>query len=256
MSTNFTIPSSNYKLLEHATRLAKSFADRFVRKEVAGIVFLGAVARGYFDTFADIDIVIYKFPSAGLYLPEQYFHEEGFEIQCWLQDYAEETATPWDMAKRWAYSTRQIYYDPHGLAERLLEEKVPLKPEERRWLMIEGMAQSKWYCDDLTQLWIERGSLVSAQYMFHEGLNHFFDALFGLNNELVADVKWRYFCAERLPILPPRFKELAGEMMLVHSLYPDDINRRRKAFKIMWNSILPQIEAEVGMKFDEFAKLV
>ncbi len=256
MNVDFTIPSSDPELLERAARLAETFADRYLRDGIIGIVFLGAVVRGYFDSFADIDVVLYKSPGAEIALGSQYIHEDGFEIQCWLADYAEETALTWDMAKRWAFSTRRIYYDPEGLVARLLAEKVPLKPEERRWLMIEGMAQSNWYIDSLPQLWIARGNRISAQHMFAEGLTHFFNALFGLNNELVADVKWRYYCVEQLPILPPRFKERIREVMLVHAFDLADIDRRRRAFMTMWNAILPRIEAEVGMPFDEFAKLV
>ena len=256
MSVDFTMPSSDPELLERATSLAKRFADRYTRESVLGIVFLGAVVRGYFDSFADIDVVIYTSPGADIGLAEQYIHEEGFEIQCWLSDYAEEEAQPWDMAKRWAYTTHQIYYDPDGKIARLLAEKVRMLPEERRWLMIAGMALSNWYCDGLPRLWMARGNLVSAQHMFSEGLTHFFNALFGLNNELVADVKWRYYCAEQLAILPEKFKENIAEVLQVHAIDIADIESRQRAFTEMWQAILPRIEAEVGMPYDEFSKLV
>lgn len=256
MSVDFTILSSDPALLERATSLAKRFANRYTREGIIGIVFLGAVVRGYFDSFADIDVIIYKSPGADIAMADQYIHEDGFEIQCWLADYAEETALPWGMAKRWTFSTHWIYYDPQGLVARLLAEKMPLKPEERRWLMIEGMTQSFWYIDSLPQLWISRGNLVSAQHMFSEGLTHFFEALFGLNNELVADVKWRYYCTEQLATLPDKFKENIAEVLQVHAFDTADITRRQRAFMEIWQAILPQIEAEVGMPFDEFAKLV
>lgn len=88
--------------------------------------------------------------------------------------------------------------------------------------------------------------------MFSEGPTHFFDALFGLNNELVADVKWRYCRAEQIAILP----ENITEVLQVHAFDVADIERRQRAFTEIWQAILPQIEAEAGMPFDEFAKLV
>jgi hypothetical protein len=256
MSAHFTIPSSDPALLERATRLAEDFAGRYIGEGMVGVAFLGAVARGYFDAFADIDVVLYRETGADISIPENYIHEDGFEIHCWLSDYAAELEQPWDMPKRWAFSTHRIFYDPRGLVARLFAEKVPLRPDERRWLMIEGMSQSNWYIDTLPQLWAARGSLASAQHMFHEGLAHFYDALFGLNDALVADVKWRYYCAERLPVLPARFPERIAEVLCLRELTEAESERRRLAFMELWQEVLPLVEAEVGMPFEAFSLLV
>jgi hypothetical protein len=162
----------------------------------------------------------------------------------------------WDMAKRWAFSHGQIYYDPRGWVARLLAEKVPLRPEERRWLMIEGMTQSDWYIRTLTKLWNMRGNRISAQHMFDQGLTHFFDALYGLNNALVADVKWRYYAVERLPLLPPEFREHIQEVLRCLDFTVEDIERRQQAFADLWQWALPKIEQEVEMTFAEFSLLV
>ncbi len=60
MSTKFLIQSSDPKLLEKATRIAKEFVQKYICDDIVGIVFLGAIVRGYFDHFADIDIAIFK----------------------------------------------------------------------------------------------------------------------------------------------------------------------------------------------------
>ena len=60
MSTKFIIQSSDPNLLEKATRVAKEFAQQHINNDIVGIVFLGAVARGYFDRSADIDIAIFQ----------------------------------------------------------------------------------------------------------------------------------------------------------------------------------------------------
>jgi hypothetical protein len=256
MPTTFNIPSSDPALLSSATRVGEDFARETLREGIVGIVFLGALARGYFDTFADIDVILYRAPGSPLTLPASYIPREGFEIHCDMLDYTQEVSQPWDMAKRWAYTSHKIFYDPSGLLARLFAEKLTLQPAERRWLMIEGMTQSNWYCDTLPHLWLARGDLLSAQHMFHEGITHFFNALCGLNNELVADVKWRFYSVSRLPILPPRFEEMIQEVLSVRAFSAEDIDRRRQAFMQMWQAVLPLVEEEVQMKYEEFAKLV
>lgn len=64
MSTQFPIQSSDALLLERATQVAHAFARQYIRDDVAGIVFLGGIARDYFDHAADIDIGLFTEPLA------------------------------------------------------------------------------------------------------------------------------------------------------------------------------------------------
>jgi hypothetical protein len=173
MSTQFLIQSSDRSQLEKATRIATTFAQQYIREGVVGIVFLGAIVRGYFDRHADIDIALFKKQNADIPPIPMYQHVEGIEIQCFVEDYDAEINAPWSMVKRWAYTSRKIFYDPAGLIAQLIEEKVPLKPEERKELLIRGITLAEWYINRLTQLWIDRGSLISAYDMFAEGYRSF-----------------------------------------------------------------------------------
>lgn len=253
---HFPIQSSDPALLARATRVAETFAQSYIREGIAGIAFLGALARGYFDEWADIDINLFKDSGADIPAPENYIQEQGFEIHCSMTDIAGEAQSPWDMAKRWAFSTHRIVYDPQGKLARLFAEKIPLQSDERRWLMIEGMTQSNWYIDTLPRLWIARGDLASAHAMFSDGITLFLQALFGLNNQLVPDVKWRTYAAARLPLLPPDFDKGLRSVLQVSELSEAEAERRRQAFMALWQSALPLVETEVGMPFDDFAKLV
>ncbi len=256
MSIEFHIQSSDTALLAKATRVAEAFAQQHVSDEIVGIVFLGAIARGYFDHAADIDIAIFKKQTAELSLPSQFLKVEGLEVHCHLADYESELTTPWNMAKRWTYSQGKIHYDPEGKIAQLLAEKVPLQPEERKWLLMSGLTLSEWYINRLTQLWVERGNLISAHHMFDEGLNHFFNMLFAHNNQLVADVKWRYYCVERLILLPANFQDRMKDTMLLRSFSIEELERRKAAFMDMWQEMLPIIEQEVQMSYDEILQLV
>ena len=256
MGTKFDIQSSDPELLERATRVAKEFAQQYMSEDVVGIVFLGAIVRGYFDHSADIDIAIFKKQGSEIPLSDKFLEIDGFEVQCWLSDYESELTNSWDMPKRWTYAQGQIYFDPLDKISRLLEEKVPLKPDEKKWLMMSGLTLSEWYVNRLTQLWIERGNIVSAHHMFDQGLIYFFDMLFGLNNELVADMKWRYYCVEQLERLPHNFQERIKEVMVLHSISMDELERRQKAFMEIWGEMKPVIEEEVQMSFEEMLQIV
>jgi hypothetical protein len=256
MRTQFSIQSSDAVLLEEAKQVARKFAQQYANDDIVGIVFLGAIARGYFDHSADIDIALFKKQAAEIPLPNKFIKIDGFEIQCWLSDYESELTNPWDMSKRWTYSQGQIYFDPSGKIARLLAEKVPLKPEEKEWLMMSGLTLSEWYVNRLTRLWIKRGNIVSAHHMFDQGLNYFYDMLFGLNNQLVADMKWRYYCVEKLEKLPRDFKEKIKEAMLLHSFSIEELERRQKAFMELWQEMKTVIEEQVQMSFDEMLQAV
>jgi hypothetical protein len=256
LSTSFLIPSSDPTLLEKARRVAQDFVRPYMRDGVVGIVFLGAIARGYFDACADIDIAIFRKQASGISLPDKFLKIEGLEVQIWLSDYESELTIPWDMSKRWTYSQGQIHYDPTGAIARLLAEKVPLRPDEKRWLLMSGLCLSEWYINRLTALWVQRGNMVSAQHMFFQGLNYFFDLLFALNDQLVADMKWRYYCAEKLERLPAHFRERFQQVMLLREFTLEELERRQAAFMEMWRELLPAVEQEVGLSYAEIEALV
>jgi hypothetical protein len=250
MSSKFLIQSMDVGLLEKATRVANEFAQKYEQDEIVGIVFLGAIARGY------IDIALFKEKGSEISLVSQFLKVEGLEVHCHLSDYESELKSDWDMAKRWTYSQGHVHFDPHGRIARLLEEKVPLKPEEKKWLLMSGLCLSEWYVNRLTSLWVERGNLISAQHMFAQGLNYFFDMLFALNDQLVADMKWRYYCVEQLGRLPAHFRERVQGTMLLQAFTVAELERRKKAFMEMWREMKPIIEHEVQMQYEDIIKLV
>ncbi|HET9910412.1 MAG TPA: hypothetical protein VFQ13_00915, partial [Anaerolineales bacterium] len=199
---------------------------------------------------------LFKKQGSAISLSGQFLKVEDLEVHCHLADYESELTADWNMAKRWTYSQRQLYYDPDGKIAALLEDKVPLKPEEKKWLLMSGLTLSEWYINRLSQLWVERGNLVCAHHMFDEGLNHFFNMLFALNDELVADLKWRYYCVEKLTYQPSNFQERIKDTMMLQSFSVDELERRKAAFMEMWREMSPVIEKEVQMSYDEILQLV
>lgn len=256
MATQFNIQSSDPALLEQATRIAREFVRETINADIVGIVFLGAIARGYFDRSADIDIAIFKKKGSHPPFTQKFYLVEGIEVQVWLSDYEDELTAAWEMSRRWTYDQALIYYDPQGKIAQLLKEKVPLPAEERKWLMMAGLTLSEWYINRLTRLWVERGNLISAHHMFDQGLLYFFDLLFGLNDELVADMKWRYYCVAQLKRLPYEFAPRIQAVMTLHAFSEAELERRIGDFMLLWEEMRPIIETEVGLTFTEMVELV
>jgi hypothetical protein len=160
------------------------------------------------------------------------------------------------MAKRWTYAYGQVRHDPLGQVARLLAEKVPQHAEERRWMLMSGLILSHWYAHDLTNLWVLCGNLASAHRMFDEALNHFFDLLFGLNDQLTPDIKWRYYCVERLEHLPVNFRARFNQVLQLREVNLAELERRKAAFMNLWSELRPQTEREVGLTFEEMVLIV
>jgi hypothetical protein len=119
-----------------------------------------------------------------------------------------------------------------------------------------GFCLSEWYINRLTQLWVERGNIISAHHMFDQGIIYFFDMLFGLNNELVPDMKWRYYCVDQLEKLPRKYQERIKETMTLHAFTIEELERRKSVFMEMWREMQPIIEEEVHMTFDEIEQIL
>jgi predicted nucleotidyltransferase len=240
-----------------ATAVAKEFASKLKRKGVVGIVFLGGIARGYFDKFSDIDIIVFKKKKAKLGMkPEDEIEYKGFKIDYEITDYEDSVKSEWETVKKWTFSTAKIFYDPEGKIGTLIREKVRLKDKERKWMIIEGMTQSEWHCNDCSESWVYRNDIESAHRSINLALEYFMKAIFGLNNELLPDEKWLMYEVRRLKWLPEGFNEKLKEIILIKDISIKELRRRRNALNRLWKQVLPKAEKKVGMKFDEFKRLV
>jgi hypothetical protein len=122
--------------------------------------------------------------------------------------------------------------------------------------LLPGYTLSEWYINRLTRTWVERGNIISAHHMINQGLIYFYDMLFGLNNELVPDMKWRQYCVEQLERLPGYFKKRLRETMTLRSFSTRDLEKRISPFMDMWNEMKPIIEAETKMTLEEMEQVV
>lgn len=243
--------------ITQAIAVAEEFATRFKRDGVVGVVFLGAIGRGYFDEFSDIDVIIFKMKNVELGLrSEDEVECEGFKIDYEITNYEDSLASEWDMDKRWASSNARIFYDPEDKMRLMIDEKTPLQIEDKRWMIIEGMTQSEWCCNDLSESWVHRGDIISSHYSVNNGLDELLKVLFALNGRLLPPKKWRVYLSQDLKWLPNGFTDNLKQIMLIGAISLEELQRRREALNYLWRQMLPRAEKEVGMKFNEFKRLV
>ncbi|MBO3754064.1 MAG: nucleotidyltransferase domain-containing protein [Candidatus Brockarchaeota archaeon] len=243
--------------LAEATAVGEEFASKLKRNGVVGIVFLGGVARGYFNRFSDVDIIVFKRRKARLGMKrEDEVEYKGFVIDYEIVDYEDKLESEWDMEARWAFSTARIFYDPEGKIGKLIARKVCLKEREKKWMIIEGLTQSEWYCNTVSESWVHRGDMVSAHRSINLALEYLFKALFGLNNQLLPSEKWLAYQAQQLSWLPEGFNKMLREITLVREVSIRELRRRRSALNNLWRQMLQRAKKETGMKFSEFKKLV
>jgi hypothetical protein len=69
-------------------------------------------------------------------------------------------------------------------------------------------------------------------------------------------MKWRYYCVERLPLLPHNFQEHMKAVMLLNAFTVEEIERRKRVFMELWQEMRPLVEHEVKMTYDEIKDLV
>ena len=69
-------------------------------------------------------------------------------------------------------------------------------------------------------------------------------------------MKWRYYCVEKLELLPHNFQERIKDTMILHSFTTDELERRKRLFMDMWGEMKPIVEEEVQMSFDEMLQVV
>lgn len=257
MKKKASIKGSNKQLFTKASRIATDFCKKYCNDpSVVGILWYGALARGYFDSFADVDIGIFVKKDSTIKCHKKSIWVDGVEIDYAIISYENSLNDEWDQNGRFAHSEAIIYSDPKGLIKKLLKKKVTLTKKERDWLLMKGTVQSEWRCLDLSKSWTQRGDLLSAHAMFLKGLDHFLDALYVYNHELIPDPKWKVYFSYQLKWLPKNYKKLFTECLLMKSLTLKDLERRRNAFMKLWNPLAKRAEKELGMTTTEMDVIV
>lgn len=235
--------TASSKLLEEAQRVADEVASAFIgRQGVVGIVYLGGLARGYFDEYSDIDVVVYKRKGARIGWPrEREYEYKGFTIDLEVRNYERDLYRQWNAEERWVFLHSLIHYDPYGLVKRLIELKVPLGERERRKLLSWELARAGWSLSDV-DAWLHRGDPLSAHFAAITALRHLLRALSVLNAIPPPSDKWLLHVASSLERRPPQLSELVRDALTASSLTGEEFKRRKAALRELRSWLLTQVQ--------------
>ncbi len=257
-------------IIELHERIAREFTEKLKKKKgVLGIVCLGSLGRGYADKFSDIDMTVFVSKGARiglaregeLWVPLSESDARKYGIRevniDWnMVEYEKALKAHWDPEAKWAYSQHKIFYDPQKKIRQLIRKKTVLSEKERKWLLMEGLEQSHYFCVRVPEKWVYRGDILAAHQSFCYGTDMLLQTLFALNKTPTPSEPWRLWCVKRLKQKPKGLERNLKEMLIVRDLSEQELERRKKAFLRVWEKLKPAVEKEVGRKWEDFRKIV
>jgi predicted nucleotidyltransferase len=252
----------------HFRQVAEELASKIAAyNEVAGIMFIGGLVRGFADEFSDIDIVALlkrrnedlRKKLVKLWLDKERLSniEIDFEVHS-IGDFKKQT---WDEVDRWEFSKAKIVFDPNGETKKVLEEK--LKVSKHFWIrrIVLCTEYLKWYCcpakkdvGTIAEVWIKRGDLTSAHHCLNYATELIIKLIFAINKEFLPAPKWRLFQSYNLEWLPKNYKKLIKEAMQTGDLSLENFKRRLRALRKLGREVIQKIEDDTGLNVDLISK--
>lgn len=252
-------------------RLFRQVAERLVSKitgskNVAGVIFLGGLARGFADKYSDIDIIVLLNREDQLLRREihnmglEERKSSGLDIDLETHYLNAFQRWKWDETDRWDFSHAEIVHDPRGQIRKLFN--VRLKVPEKFWVrrIVTCAEYMKWYCCPpvasvctIAEAWIDRGDLLSAHYCLNYAIDLLLKTVFALNKEFLPPPKWRIFYFQNLSWLPRKYK-LLNKAISIKDLSVEEFRRRQSALGEMWQAVLSKIQEETGLGLDRINK--
>jgi len=237
-----------------------------VSKNVAGVIFLGGLARGFADKYSDVDITVLLNKEDQLLQGEihnmglEERKSSGLDIDLEIHYLNAFQRWKWDETDRWDFSHAEIVHDPRGQIRKLFD--VRLEVPEKFWVkrIVTCAEYMKWYCCPpvagvctIAEAWIDRGDLLSAHYCLNYAIDLLLKTAFALNKEFLPPPKWRLFYFRNLKWLPSNHG-LLNDAINVKGPTVEDLNRRLKSLREIWQVILVKVQEETGLSSDQITR--
>jgi predicted nucleotidyltransferase len=250
--------------IEKFRQVADGFVSQVVSsRDVAGVVYVGGLARGFADRFSDVDITVFldkknerlgrQIRRMSQDMGRRFGIDMDLEVHC-LEAFKN---SKWDEACKWDYSNAKIVFDPKKEITNMLSEKLRVPKDFWTRRIVVCSTYLRWYCcppnkgiGTISEAWIERGDLTSAHYCLNYSIDLLLKILFALNRKFVPAPKWRLFCSYTLEWLPSNYDQVIKEAMVVRSLAAGDIDRRLKGLSDIWHETADKIECETRLTAD------
>lgn len=215
--------------------------------EVIGIVVTGGIARGFADEFSDVDIEVFLHnkdyikweKNPPIELNRMINGKEIVEIEFFdYEDYLEPKNDEynWTLANRWDKTYANIVYDPENKIKDLLSSKVMFRQNELERLLCRSHKYAYWYGFMVTESWIARGDIISAQISINYAVDNLIDYIYLSNKKYFPHMKWKYYYVKELETLPDNFSNILDELVLKNIYSEDDIKRKFEIFQILFRN--------------------
>lgn len=253
-------PEPRYALLRgeniylHHVAVAEALVEEMRKAPGVEVVLgLGSLSRGFADEWSDIDLAVLG-RGSGL---KRFWRGErwlaGLSVDLFVVDLDAAPPSEWDDSRRQAFEESVVLFRRDPSVIEALRRAVCLGKRERSgkiretllrigWL---GFAPRAWYSHREYgyiwslphDLWIRRGSVVSAHATLDQALDHTLQLLFLTNGRHIPDPKWRRYLAPGLPWLPADFNSLIKKV--------DEGQRNDHGFQPRAEAVLTLIERTV-----------
>jgi predicted nucleotidyltransferase len=227
---------------------------------VSGIVFMGALTRGFADKYSDVDVIVFlgerdeSLREIIGKIGSDEHRRSGVDVDLEVHFLEDFRARKWDEIARWDFSHASIVFDREGELQKLLRTKLTVPSSFWLKRVVVYGEYVGWYCcspnenaETLADIWVDRGDLVSAHYCLNYALTLLIRIIFALNREFLPPPKWEIFYSHSLKWLPLNYEKLVGEALTIKSLSKHDLDRRLRAVRELWREILPKLREETGL---------
>jgi predicted nucleotidyltransferase len=249
-------------------KIAENLVSRIKKHEnIAGIVFLGGLVRGFADRFSDLDIIVFlakkdkrlrmKIRRSGL----EEMKRSGVDIDLEIHLLEDFRKMKWGKTTRWDFSNAQIAFDPTGKIKEVLNAKLDVPKEFWIRRIAAYGTYMKWYCcppndsiGTIAEAWLCRKDMVAAHYSLNYCVDLLLKVVFALNKRFLPPPKWRTHYSYRLEWLPENYNKDLAEALTIRNLSVREFNRRTRAIRELWHEVVPKIEDDTGLNLEKMSK--
>jgi hypothetical protein len=172
---------------------------------VVGILATGGLGRGYCDIYSDLDMIVYadeerkdeiaKIVSVGVM---HHGIDLDIEVRSYQEAFLQEVPSAyWSQVNRWDHQNSQTMYDPKGLLNELMKEKLIFPEAERRELMDHHRSGLEEQLRINFELWEGRGEIHNLAHSIRSGVEHFVLWIYARNGEFQPFLsKWMFYHLE------------------------------------------------------------
>ena len=239
-------------------KVAKEFIQSIANDEnIVGAVLLGGAAKGFADEWSDIDIAIFVKDKRNCKLKDGERKWKGYDLDLSVVDLSVAKNWNWTQIQKWTYSEGIILYDPKGIVNKILREKVRMSKSERKKLIVERIMLLGWLGISYEpkkwrdysffrppDLWIKRGYPQCAHQLLNYCIDACLDLLFLCNNEFIPDEKWKFYLSFKLKWLPENYSSLIERAIKICELNEIEFWERLNALQLIFKSIIQKLESQ------------